>query len=53
MQGGAKIIHISPVPQGKHLTVEEMDLAVSIRNALRRGGVDTLAQLLQLTHVNQ
>lgn len=35
----------------KHdLPVEAMDLEVSVRNALKRGGIHTLAQLLQLSH---
>ncbi len=38
-----------PALRGRDLTVEDMDLEVAVRNALRRSGIHTLAQLLELS----
>lgn len=42
-------IHAFPALEGRDLSLEDMDLPVSIYNSLKRGGIHTLAQLLKLT----
>lgn len=44
------LLHLFPALRECGLTVDAMDLEISVRNALKRGGVHTLAQLLQLSH---
>lgn len=42
-------IHTFPALEGREMDLEDMDLPVSIYNSLKRSGVHTLAQLLELT----
>ena len=42
-------IHAFPALEGREMDLEDMDLPVSIYNSLKRGGIHTLAQLLELT----
>lgn len=50
MNEDRKLIRIFPALSGRNLTVEDMDLEVAVRNALKRSGIHTLDQLLQLSH---
>lgn len=50
MNEDGKLIRIFPALSGRNLTVEDMDLEVAVRNALKRGGIHTLDQLLQLSY---
>ena len=50
MNEDGKLIRIFPALSGRNLTVEDMDLEVAVRNALKRSGIHTLDQLLQLSH---
>ena len=50
MNEEGKLIRIFPALSGRDLTVEDMDLDIAVRNALKRSGLHTLAQLLQLSH---
>ncbi len=50
MNEDGKLIRIFPALSGRDLTVEDMDLEVAVRNALKRSGIHTLDQLLQLSH---
>jgi len=45
-----KLVDLFPSLSGRRLTVEDMDLEVAVRNALKRRGVHTVGQLLQLSH---
>lgn len=47
----ARLVSIFPALRACELAVKEMDLNVTARNCLLRGGVCTVAQLLQLTHL--
>lgn len=49
-QQGDMLIHLFPTLGECDLNVEAMDLEISVRNALKRSGIHTLAQLLQLSH---
>lgn len=44
------LVSIFPTLSEQELTVEAMDLEVSVRNALKRSGIHNLTQLLQLSH---
>ncbi len=44
------LLHLFPALRECGLTVDAMDLEISVRNALKRSGVHTLARLLQLSH---
>ncbi|MGO5027877.1 PD-(D/E)XK nuclease family protein [Candidatus Agathobaculum pullicola] len=46
----AKLAAIFPMLTESDLPIEELDIEVASRNSLRRSGVHTVAQLLQLTH---
>ena len=50
MNEDGKLIRIFPALSGRNLTVEDMDLEVAVRNALKRNGIHTLDQLLHLSH---
>ena len=50
MNEDGKLIRIFPTLSERNLTVEDMDLEVAVRNALKRSGIHTLDQLLQLSH---
>ena len=50
MSEDGKLIRIFPTLNGRNPTVEDMDLEVAVRNALKRSGIHTLNQLLQLSH---
>ena len=50
MNDEAKLAAIFPALVESDLPIEELDLEVASRNSLRRSGIDTVAQLLQLTH---
>lgn len=43
------LIRMVPDLSGCDLTVDDMDLEVAVRNALKRSGIHTLAQLLELS----
>lgn len=43
------LIHMFPALKGREMDLEDMDLPVSIYNSLKRGGIHTLAQLLELS----
>lgn len=49
-QQDGRLIRIFPTLSECDLNVEAMDLEVSVRNALKRSGIHTLARLLQLSH---
>lgn len=49
MNENRTLICTFPALRGRNLTVEDMDLEVAVRNALKRSGVHTLAQLLDLS----
>lgn len=51
MDEDGKLIRIFPALNRRNLTVEDMDLEVAVRNALKRSGIHTLAQLLELSHL--
>ena len=42
-------IRTFPALEGRKMDLEDMDLPVSIYNSLKRGGIHTLVQLLELT----
>lgn len=50
MNEDGKLIRIFPALNGRNLTVEDMDLEVAVRNALKRSGIHTVDRLLQLNH---
>lgn len=50
MNNDAKLAAVFPMLAESALPIEELDLEVASRNSLRRNGVHTVAQLLQLTH---
>lgn len=50
MNEEAKLAAIFPMLAESDLPIEELDIEVASRNSLRRSGVHTVAQLLQLTH---
>jgi len=45
-----KLVNIFPALGGRGLTVDDMDLEVSVRNALKWRSIHTVGQLLQLSH---
>lgn len=50
MNEEAKLAAVFPMLAESDLPIEELDIEVAARNSLRRSGVHTVAQLLQLTH---
>lgn len=50
MNEEAKLAAVFPTLTESSLPIEELDLNVTARNSLRRSGIHTVAQLLQLTH---
>lgn len=50
MNEEAKLAAVFPMLAESDLPIEELDIEVASRNSLRRSGVHTVAQLLQLTH---
>lgn len=46
-----RLVSIFPMLGESGLAVEELDLNVTARNCLMRGGIGTVGQLLQLTHL--
>lgn len=49
MNRNETFIHAFPGLKGREMDLEDMDLPVSIYNSLKRGGIHTLSQLLELT----
>ncbi len=45
-----KLMNLFPALSGRKLLVEDIDLEVSVRNALKWRGIHTVDQLLQLSH---
>lgn len=50
MNGEGQLIRIFPTLNGRNLTVDDIDLEIAVRNALKRNGIHTLDQLLRLSH---
>lgn len=50
MNEEAKLAAVFPMLAESDLPIEELDIEAASRNSLRRSGVHTVAQLLQLTH---
>ena len=50
MNEDAKLAAVFPTLAESTLPIEELDIEVASRKSLRRSGVHTVAQLLQLTH---
>lgn len=50
MNEEAKLAAVFPMLAESDLPIEELDIEVTSRNSLRRSGIHTVAQLLQLTH---
>lgn len=50
MNEEAKLAAVFPILAESDLPIETLDLEVASRNSLRRSGIHTIAQLLQLTH---
>lgn len=50
MKDENRLVSIFPMLAECDLPIEELDCEIAARNSLRRSGVDTVAQLLQLTH---